>query len=829
MATRYQNDSHTTGRVPGYYANNKLYKDSYTRTEWQARTSRRVHDGMTLPMNYGLDTVSDDVNSSPYSSPYYINGRYNSDNLVTQRGNSASVQGTKRLINAAYVDENNTGERRSGTFTKDDVQTHLQIWQGKQIKFELPYDGKVIGSSIMLRNTDGCTGILSIYLSATEDGSPISEMAIDLCDVSMDFFEKKDLYSMVVVPRDANPRGKLYVRMEIWDEIESKRSANPFNTGRKVDIAATGLGNHQECIYRLGDKNTPAKEVYNYETLPSRPLLELIYCDWASIPTDRHEDSDFGAYVTLNGSRYDLFTITNGTKAKMVVYDYQLQKMVSGVDISVDARAKAVNLVQAKDLVYYVDGYSTLQKFKIGEWKSSAFPASTSDATTVSVDMDAFIAGGIAADSGTFLFYRKEGHWEYSGAEIDLSVYGITVNGSVIDGGFITVTYTAAGQTSEATIEISYTDGRPSIAPSIICKHNNRIYLGGFRNDPNLMQASQIVAEGPDFDNYPYRFYVPDNSPYSTSTNTVTAVVEYSSDTLMIISKNSYSLFSTDGTGVTLEDAIPTQVTSYIDGGGAQSAGDITNYQGVIYSFDPDEGIRRFSGAVWNALPSSIKSLTDRVAMDKPRKLWGYANKLYFNYTDSVDGKPKCLVWDKDMNYQQYPWFQDSGIPFCDVRHDDDFDIIGIHPDYPCVMELYAQDTWRRLDTPITFERHTKYISLPGNAANMILNRVHNKVIANSNRWWWFSLSADENSLTQSRGNDAWYRMPCWDTLTVDKPAEDPFPYQDTYEEKAVSLLTISNVRIRAISVQEKVKCKTFRAQANLVSTLFEARVRQYN
>lgn len=829
MAVRFQNDSHTTGRVPGYYANNKLYKDSYSRTEWQTRTSRRVHDGMSLPMNYGLDTVSDDVNSSPYSSPYYINGRYNSDNLVTQRGNSASVQGAKRLINAAYVDSDDTGERRSGEFSKDDIQTNLQLWQGKQIKFELPYNGKVIGSSIMLRNTDGCTGILSIYLSATENGAPISEMAIDLCDISMDFFEKKDIYSMIVVPRDANPRGKLYVRMEIWDEIDNKRSANPFNTGRKIDIAATGLGNHQECVYRLGDKNVPAKEEYNYSTLPSRPLMELIYCDWQSIPTDRHEDSDFGAYVTLNGSRYDLFTITDGTKAKMVVYDYQLRQMVSGVDISVDARAKAVNLVQAKDLVYYVDGYSTLQKFKIGEWKSSAFPASTSDATTVSVDMDTFIAGGIADDSGTFLFYRKEGHWEYSGAEVDLGVYGITINGSVIDGGFITVTYTVAGQTTEATIEISYTDGRPSIAPSIICKHNNRIYLGGFRNDPNLMQASQIVAEGPDFDNYPYRFYVPDNSPYSTSTNTVTAVVEYSSDTLMIISKNSYSLFSTDGTGVTLEDATPSQITSYIDGGGAQSPGDITNYQGVIYSFDPDEGIRRFSGAVWNTLPSSIRSLTDRVDMTKPRKLWGYANKLYFNYTDSVDNKPKCLVWDKDMNYQQYPWFQDSDIPFCDVRHDDDFDIIGIHPDYPCVMELYAQDTWKRLDTPITFERHTKYISLPGNASNMVLNRVHNKVIANSNRWWWFSLSADENSLTQSRGNDAWYRMPCWDTLTTQKPPEDPFPYQDTYEEKAVSLLTISNIRIRAISVQEKVKCKTFRAQANLVSTLFEARVRQYN
>lgn len=98
MALRHQNQSHTTGRVPVYYANNNLYPGAYTRNDWPTRTSRRVHDGLSIDKNFGLDTVSDDVNSSPYSSPYYINGRYNSDNLVTQRGNSASVQGVERLL-----------------------------------------------------------------------------------------------------------------------------------------------------------------------------------------------------------------------------------------------------------------------------------------------------------------------------------------------------------------------------------------------------------------------------------------------------------------------------------------------------------------------------------------------------------------------------------------------------------------------------------------------------------------------------------------------------------------------------------------------------------
>ena len=124
---RYQNSHKAHDRVPSYYAKNRLYPGSYVRNEYPARTSRRVHDGLVIGQNYGLDTTSDDVNSSPYSSTYYINGRYNSTNLTTQRGNSASVQGITRL-NSIYDFPDDT--------TFDDHRTIIEMWQGKQIKFE---------------------------------------------------------------------------------------------------------------------------------------------------------------------------------------------------------------------------------------------------------------------------------------------------------------------------------------------------------------------------------------------------------------------------------------------------------------------------------------------------------------------------------------------------------------------------------------------------------------------------------------------------------------------------------------------------------------------
>ena len=736
MANRFQNDPHTTGRVPGYYANNRLFKGSYTRTDWQTRTSRRIHDGFNLQVNYGLDTTSDDVNSSPYSSPYYVNGRYNSDNLVTQRANSASVQGTRFLI--SKYDETND-------FTEGDIQTYLELWQGKQIKFEIPYSGKVVGNTITIRNSGGCTGILSIYLSATDGGKPLMETSVDLCKVSEDKFEHYTLRGITPVKAKANPRGKLYVRMEIWDEIANERSVNPFNTGRKIEIAATGAGNHDECIYELTDKNVPVvNNPYQYVRKPSRPLLGLIYNDWRSIPVDRISNEKTGATVSDKGYRYDIFAIKNSTSAEILIYDKEMNKLIDN-NIKVDGRAEMIEIAQVVDTdannwVYYVDGFSPLQRFKIGEWNSTSFPAGVSELPKLTVDSNTWFNSDLGNASGTFTFTYNNGNWKYNNENKNIANYGLSLDGTPADGATITIVASVVGSVKSLS-SFAYVDARPVLGPSHLIHHNNRLYIGGFTYDKSLWQASAITEAGPAYTQFPYRFYTPNNSPYATSINTPTAVVEYTSDQIMILGPNFFSIFQTN---VNLEDGTPTQVSSYADSVGVQSQGDVVNYKGTLYSFDLKEGIRQFNGAKWMQLSgTTIDSHYDRVDMTKPRKIWGYANKLYFNYTDKIDGKAKCIIRDFSMNYQQYPWFQDIDLPFCDVRFDETEYLVGIHPDYPCIMNLYAVDTWSRLDSPITFERHTKYLSVPGNMGDLICKRIHNKVIAISNRWWWFGISAD--------------------------------------------------------------------------------------
>lgn len=835
---RWQNTRNPKGRVPSYYAGNKIYgRGAYAQNDVPGRTSRRIHDGFSLTKNYGLDTNSDDINSSPFSSPFYINGRYNAQNLTTQRGNSSSIQGVERLADIYTTNED---------FSDEDIETTIELWQGKQIRFSIPYDSKVVGHTITLKNTGGCTGILSIYFSTSPNENPIMETSVDLCSVSQDKFEHLELRPILTASKTANRRKRLYVRMEIWDEVilpPNERTLNPFNTGKKIEIAATGKRNHEACIYKLQEKNRVVSEQYDYQPLPSQPLIGFLYNDWVSVPTDRVDNIKTGATVSKNGYRYDVMCCKRNGLAEVLIYDNEMDKFVRGANdgplpIKVDGRVEQLNIAQVTDTdkvtwVYYVDGYSPLQRFKIGEWNSSEFPTGSADSVTAEIDAETWYNSDLGSTSGTYVFTYHNGHWEYNDAEISLSTYGISlVGGGPSEGSTITVLYTVAEGGTKNIESIEFVDARPVVGAKLIMFHNNRLYLAGFRNDPNLVQVSAIDAEGPNFTQFPYRFYAPNRSPYDTSLNPITAMTEVASDQIMISLLNGYTIYQTYGSksSTGLEDNVPTQISTFTDSAGVRTQGDIVNYKGVVYSFDEKEGLRRFTGSIWRELPEAqtISSLFDRVDMDKPRKLWGTANKLYFNYTDRIDGKYKCIIWDQQMNYQSYPMFQDSDIPFCDIRTDETEALIGIHPDYPCVMKHYAEDVWRRFDSPIVFRRDSKYMSIPGNATDIIVKRCHVKVLANSNRWWWIALNSDKQMLTQRRGKDLIWRQPVWDTINENGPVELPFATEDIIESDAVYRLSLMDLRIQCESLQVRVQAKTFRAQASLLSVELEVAPKTY-
>ena len=101
-------------------------------------------------------------------------------------------------------------------------------------------------------------------------------------------------------------------------------------------------------------------------------------------------------------------------------------------------------------------------------------------------------------------------------------------------------------------------------------------------------------------------------------------------------------------------------------------------------------------------------------------------------------------------------------------------------------------------------------------------------MIANANRWWWLGINADKQYQVQFRGPESWYRQPVWDTIDTEDPVETPFPFEDVTEQNATFRMYLSHIKIKGESIQMKVKCKTFRDQANLIGTGFDYQARQY-
>ena len=101
--------------------------------------------------------------------------------------------------------------------------------------------------------------------------------------------------------------------------------------------------------------------------------------------------------------------------------------------IQVDGRVENLNIAQCTDTdrntwVYYVDGHSPLQRFKIGEWISQAYPVAPTEDITVSVDEPTWWASSLGQQSGYYEFRYRNQQWLYEGSPVTLSDYGISLS-----------------------------------------------------------------------------------------------------------------------------------------------------------------------------------------------------------------------------------------------------------------------------------------------------------------------------------------------------------------------------------------------------------------
>ena len=151
--------------------------------------------------------------------------------------------------------------------------------------------------------------------------------------------------------------------------------------------------------------------------------------------------------------------------------------------IQVDGRVEQLNIAQVTDTnkvtwVYYVDGYSLLQRFKIGVWETDPtfHYEGSADNVKAEIDAETWYDSPLGAASGYYIFTYTNGHWYYNENVVDITTYGITlIGGSAAEGAHIYVSYTVTTGGTKTLESYEYVDARPVAGASLIMFHNNRL------------------------------------------------------------------------------------------------------------------------------------------------------------------------------------------------------------------------------------------------------------------------------------------------------------------------------------------------------------------
>lgn len=238
---------------------------------------------------------------------------------------------------------------------------------------------------------------------------------------------------------------------------------------------------------------------------------------------------------------------------------------------------------------------------------------------------------------------------------------------------------------------------------SLIHWLNNRMYLSGFRDDPNLVIMSLIDDVKPRPEQYNDRFYSPDQSPEASAGSPITAFADQS-DYLIVFRVDGVSLYDRGGS-TTLEDA--SQVTPE----GAQLG--VLNQEAVcqgknnIYFYNPVEGVQRFGGSVNRTVSGDIENLLSRIK-NKDKVFMVFQNqrvRMYFSFDGDVPDS--CLYYYAELE-GKLPWYMDINTPVSSaIASKDDKTVYAVHSQVPTTMEVDAAFT--DFDSIIVLEWQSQY------------------------------------------------------------------------------------------------------------------------
>lgn len=655
-----------TNAVDSLYAGarwQRYYPDVYSRTTktWQTRVGQRNYEFSTFSNLLGLNTAFDDIHKSDGDSPYLRNVRYMGERQQIQRAQVTSRNGAELL-----------GIKGYDTVAAPSAQYYVEMWEGRALEIDLDKkDALLIGGAIEVRNLEGAQGRLRIFLKKPGERE-ICDANIDLTTVNTTKYDKR-------VFRFINPinmKDGVTLRFEIEGDA-APDDCGETPTGRKIRIRTSGLGNHRQADFKRPNTDECMREVpYEWTDEPGIICFEQHTCD--ELPMLK------GTQVCTDEGKFLVFPIKNSSGITLWRFNLETRefKEIDTTAAPVDSRSTAVRFAQGLGKLYFVDGYSYLQRIDLKTWKSELAIAKQSD-----IDVTGVTPADMQAQKGASLIIRIRQRMFLSGFAEDPNF-------------------------------VQY-----SILNSLTGDPDNPSENAGVQYD----QYSDISW-----------FYSPDKSPKDSVCGPITALEQYD-DNLIIFRKDGSSVYA-----VGSEFSAPSQADTFAYNIGVERQEDVCNMDGNLYLYNRSEGFRRFSGAEATFQSAKIDNELRKIPADSPRFMIGHANKVRMYCDLDNRGYADHAFLFMTILAQSSPWYCDDNVPVCWAVGDQTTDTIyAMHANYPAIYIVDSPDKYSDFDSSINMEYHTPYKS-PGSMNGWtMLRRTILRIVASGTNAWFIGLDFD--------------------------------------------------------------------------------------
>lgn len=722
------------------YVRSKWYQrpsQAYARTSaWPTRYYQRKIGGSIVAALAGINTTADDFEKKEGESPYLWNARLDGTKEQRKRAQSMSRMGQQFYV--MPDDSEIVSEKTAGGLK-------ISVTETKSVRWKISSTPRLtsVGLRFSMDKSPENTNAHFVLILRDSHMNEICRAIKKVTDINNAGTGIQWFRFIRTV------QGEAYLEATLVDDIDNKGNFTDFT----LYIDAGGEAGHSYSEHELPNLDNALREApYIWHRAPSVPVTSTKVCTWKTFPVWLQN-----GYFNAGGDRYSVMGVIDGNGNKKVYKVKYAHYNTNTGEITVTRKdpectllidsnkinqnATQVRMTQAGNELYFVDGYSNLQRVNLDNWTITDAVPDINDIDTFGYAPGVYYWANSVIVSGNTFWRCKEDHTGRESFDADEQAYWM----------------------QESLSSVTAWPGA-----SLIYFINNRLALSGFRNipigvdpnlqrvEPNLVILSSITSTRPQYDLYNKNvefFYVPDKSPSMSVAAPVTA---FSSIGDMLF------IHTTDGLVIeTIQSAVEfSGIAQTVPEGsqyGVLKQEHVTEGRNMVYFYNPSMGIIRTAGSTATVVSGPIDSLMQRLT-DEDNSLAHlcitedvlrfYVPGSYLDEADKVhsDGhNTMCLVDYANISQHRSYWFRDQNTPVLSTCIDVASNFyMAVHSEYPAMMII--DETLKDFDCAILYEYYTKYIGTPDRLDHTIVRRIHVTTLQTYQSSIYIGLDYDHNN-----------------------------------------------------------------------------------